>query len=130
MTFRIVTDSTSDLPTGWAQEHGVTVLGLTINLDGKTYETVGDNRLTSDFLLEKMEAGSQPTTSQVNVGQFEEVFQAAAKAEEAVLYLAFQQLFQGLIKVQSSPEIWFWISIQKQSLPLLIQGQRLSVRAT
>lgn len=95
MTFRIVTDSTSDLPTGWAQEHGVTVLGLTINLDGKTYETVGDNRLTSDFLLEKMEAGSQPTTSQVNVGQFEEVFQAAAKAEEAVLYLAFSAALSG-----------------------------------
>ncbi|NQM54541.1 hypothetical protein HO404_01650 [Streptococcus suis] len=86
MSFKIVTDSTSDLPKGWAEEHGVDVLGLTINLDGQTYETVGDNRLTSATLLEKMESGSQPTTSQVNVGQFEEVFSAAVKKEEAVLY--------------------------------------------
>ena len=41
MSFKIVTDSTSDLSKGWVEEHGVDVLGLTINLDGQTYETVG-----------------------------------------------------------------------------------------
>ncbi len=95
MTFKIVTDSTSDLPVSWVQENDVTVLGLTINLDGKTYETVGPDRLTSTILLEKMEAGSQPTTSQVNVGQFEEVFEAAAKEGQAVLYLAFSAALSG-----------------------------------
>ncbi len=35
------------------------------------------NRLTSDRLLECMQEGSQPTTSQVNVGQFEEVFSSS-----------------------------------------------------
>ncbi len=81
MSFKIVTDSTSDLSKGWVEEHGVDVLGLTINLDGQTYETVGDNRLTSATLLEKMESGSQPMTSQVNVGQFEEVFELTNKVQ-------------------------------------------------
>lgn len=89
MTFTIVTDSTSDLPISWVQENDVTVLGLTINLDSVTYETVGENRLTSADLLEKMASGSQPTTSQVNVGQFEEVFEVAVKEGQEVLYLAF-----------------------------------------
>ncbi|HEL2595376.1 TPA: DegV family protein [Streptococcus suis] len=95
MTFTIVTDSTSDLPVSWLQENDVTVLGLTINLDGVTYETVGENRLTSGELLEKMATGGQPTTSQVNVGQFEEVFEAAAKEGQEVLYLAFSSALSG-----------------------------------
>lgn len=95
MTFTIVTDSTSDLPISWVQENDVTVLGLTINLDGVTYETVGENRLTSADLLKKMASGSQPTTSQVNVGQFEEVFEEAAKEGHEVLYLAFSAALSG-----------------------------------
>ncbi|HEL2382609.1 TPA: DegV family protein [Streptococcus suis] len=95
MTFTIVTDSTSDLPISWVQENDVTVLGLTINLDGVTYETVGETRLTSGELLEKMATGGQPTTSQVNVGQFEEVFEAAAKEGKEVLYLAFSAALSG-----------------------------------
>lgn len=96
MTFKIVTDSTSDLSQEWLAENDVNVLGLTINLDGTTYETVGSNRLTSAELLKKMEAGGQPTTSQVNVGQFEEVFEeAAAKEGQEVLYLAFSSALSG-----------------------------------
>ncbi|MCQ8262137.1 DegV family protein [Streptococcus suis] len=95
MTFTIVTDSTSDLPISWVQENDVSVLGLTINLDGVTYETVGENCLTSADLLEKMETGGLPTTSQVNVGQFEEVFEAAAKEGQEVLYLAFSAALSG-----------------------------------
>ena len=74
MTFKILTDSTADLPESWTQEHDVQVLGLTIQLDGQTYETVGPYKLTSEQLLAKMESGSKPTTSQINVGQFEDVF--------------------------------------------------------
>ncbi|HFI0796602.1 TPA: DegV family protein [Streptococcus suis] len=95
MTFTIVTDSTSDLPISWVQENDVAVLGLTINLDGVTYETVGEKRLTSADLLEKMATGGLPTTSQVNVGQFEEVFEVAAKEGKEVLYLAFSSALSG-----------------------------------
>ena len=95
MTFKILTDSTTDLPEKWAAEHDVTILGLTIQLDGVTYETVGENKLTSKTLLEKMKAGSQPTTSQINVGQFEDVFREYAKAGTPLLYVAFASLLSG-----------------------------------
>ena len=44
MTFKILTDSTTDLSEKWALEHDVAIVGLTIQLDGVTYETVGENK--------------------------------------------------------------------------------------
>ncbi len=114
MTFTIVTDSTSDLPISWIQENDVTVLGLTINLDGVTYETVGENRLTSADLLEKMASGSQPTTSQVNVGQFEEVLKWRPRKVKRCFISLSQQLFQGPIRVQLLHATWSWINTRKQ----------------
>ena len=84
MTFKILTDSTADLDERWAQENDVELIGLTITLDDITYETVGPNRLTSDRLLEAMKEGGQPTTSQVNVGQCDDL-----------LYLAFSSVLSG-----------------------------------
>ena len=95
MTFKILTDSTADLPESWTQEHDVQVLGLTIQLDGQTYETVGPDKLTSERLLAKMESGSKPTTSQINVGQFEDVFRQYAQEGTAVLYVAFASALSG-----------------------------------
>ena len=95
MTFNILTDSTADLDEKWAQENKVELVGLTITLDDIAYETAGPNRLMSDRLLERMQEGSQPTTSQVNVGQFEEVFRRHAKNGDALLYIAFSSVLSG-----------------------------------
>ena len=95
MTFKILTDSTADLPESWALENDVQILGLTIQLDGITYETVGEKKLTSERLLSKMEAGSQPTTSQINVGQFEDIFRGYAEIGMPVLYIAFASVLSG-----------------------------------
>ena len=95
MTFKIITDSTADLDENWANEHDVEILGLTIQLDGKIYETVGPDRLTSETLLESMKNGGKPTTSQVNVGQFEESFRRHATNGDEVLYLAFSSVLSG-----------------------------------
>ncbi|TFH44407.1 DegV family protein [Streptococcus equinus] len=95
MTFKIITDSTADLDENWANEHDVEILGLTIQLDGKIYETVGPDRLTSETLLESMKNGGKPTTSQVNVGQFEESFRHHAANGDEVLYLAFSSVLSG-----------------------------------
>lgn len=95
MTFKILTDSTADLPESWALENDVQILGLTIQLDGETYETVGEKKLTSEQLLFKMEAGSQPTTSQINVGQFEDIFRGYAEIGMPVLYIAFASVLSG-----------------------------------
>ncbi|HHH5069041.1 TPA: DegV family protein [Streptococcus pyogenes] len=95
MTFTIMTDSTADLNQTWAEDHDIVLIGLTILCDGEVYETVGPNRISSDYLLKKMKAGSHPQTSQINVGEFEKVFREHAKNNKALLYLAFSSILSG-----------------------------------
>ena len=95
MSFRLVTDSTADLNEDWAKEHGVDILGLTVELEGQVYETVGPDRLESSYLLERMKKGAQPLTSQINVGQFQEYFNSQVEAGQAVLYIGFSSVLSG-----------------------------------
>ncbi len=95
MTLRLLTDSTADLSYDWLNQHQVDVVGLTVTLSGKTYETTGKDALTAEELLEQMAQGQQPTTSQVNVGQFESYFRQVAKAGDQVLYIGFNSVLSG-----------------------------------
>ncbi|HEP1663432.1 TPA: DegV family protein [Streptococcus pyogenes] len=95
MTFTIMTDSTADLNQTWAEDHDIVLIGLTILCNGEVYETVGPNRISSDYLLKKMKAGSHPQTSQINVGEFEKVFREHARNNKALLYLAFSSVLSG-----------------------------------
>lgn len=95
MTFVLMTDSTADLDSFWAKEHNIDIVGLTVECDGKVYKTVGPDRLTSDALLAMMKSGSQPKTSQINVGQFEEIFRHYAADNQALLYIAFSSVLSG-----------------------------------
>ncbi|HGN7578745.1 TPA: DegV family protein [Streptococcus pyogenes] len=95
MTFTIMTDSTADLNQTWAEDHDIVLIGLTILCDGEVYETVGPNRISSDYLLKKMKAGSHPQTSQINVGEFEKVFREHVRNNKALLYLAFSSVLSG-----------------------------------
>ena len=39
--------------------------------------------------------GAKPTTSQVNVGQFQEIFKGYAQRKENLLYIAFSSVLSG-----------------------------------
>ena len=67
MTYKIITDSTTDLSDAYMAAHDVVMLGLTVTLDETTYQTVGLDRLTSDVLLEKMAAGAKPDPTHITV---------------------------------------------------------------
>lgn len=95
MTYKIITDSTTDLSDAYMAAHDVVILGLTVTLDETTYQTVGLDRLTSDVLLEKMAAGAKPVTSQINVGQFSETFKSVIHSGNDVLYLGFSSGLSG-----------------------------------
>ena len=95
MTYKIITDSTTDLSDAYMAADDVVMLGLTVTLDETTYQTVGLDRLTSDVLLEKMAAGAKPVTSQINVGQFSETFKSVIHSGNDVLYLGFSSGLSG-----------------------------------
>lgn len=95
MTFTLLTDSTSDLKEQWAREHDVEVLGLLVNIDGTEYDTFGGQAITANQLLDKMAAGAQPTTSQINAGEFEELFRSYAQQDKSLLYVALSSALSG-----------------------------------
>ena len=95
MTYKIVTDSTTDLSEAYAKAHDIIMLGLTVTIADITYETVGPNRLASDFLLSKMAEGATPVTSQINVGQFLAAFKSVVLAGDEVLYIGFSSGLSG-----------------------------------
>ncbi|XCY62114.1 DegV family protein [Streptococcus iniae] len=95
MTFKLMTDSAADLNEDWINAYAIFRLGLTVEMDGNVYETFGEDALTTDFLLNQMKTGSQPKTSQVNVGQFEEAFRTFAKEQKEVLYISLSSALSG-----------------------------------
>lgn len=95
MTFTILTDSTCDLSQEWSQANNIDILGLTVELNDQSYQTVGDQALDSNLLIEQMKKGAKPKTSQINVGTFEVYFKERAELKEPVLYLAFSSVLSG-----------------------------------
>lgn len=95
MTFTILTDSTCDLSQEWSQANNIDILGLTVELNDQSYQTVGDQTLDSNLLIEQMKKGAKPKTSQINVGTFEVYFKERAELKEPVLYLAFSSVLSG-----------------------------------
>src|SRR5574341_1544325 len=98
MTYKIVTDSTTDLSESYISSHDIIMLGLTVTLADITYQTIGPNRLSSDFLLKKMAEGENPVTSQINVGQFLEVFKSVVLSGSEVFYIGFSSGLSGTLQ--------------------------------
>lgn len=72
---KIITDSTSDVSLEEAKEYGITILGISIIFDDKTYkETV---ELSSKDFFEKMDAfGDAPKTAQIAITEMVDTFKA------------------------------------------------------
>ncbi len=90
----MVTDSTADLPEALVRDHAITVVPLTVILDGKSYLDGVDIR-PPDFyrMLESSEGGA--TTSQPSPGRFAEVYQKLLRDHETVVSLHISAKLSG-----------------------------------
>ncbi|HET9014823.1 MAG TPA: DegV family protein [Thermomicrobiaceae bacterium] len=69
---RIVTDSAADIPPAMLEGLPITVVPLTVEVEGTVYRDGVD--LSRDEFLAILRAGKQPRTSQPSVGAFREVY--------------------------------------------------------
>lgn len=69
----IVTDSTADLIQDWIGDLPITVVPLSVDIDGAIFKD-GVNLSTEEF-VRHLRAGSLPRTSQPSLGAFQETFQ-------------------------------------------------------
>ena len=88
MSFKIVIDSTTDLPQGLADKWGLTVIPYIYNLDGKEYYNYLDYRQLSvkDF-YGALRGGKTATTTQVTTFRYLEAWEPILKEGNDVLYM-------------------------------------------
>lgn len=80
---RIITDSSADLPREFIYKYNISVVPLTIRLEGKEYLESID--ITSEEFFEKMFKSKElPKTSQPSPAQFGEVFKKLSGHEEMI----------------------------------------------
>ncbi|MBS7577837.1 MULTISPECIES: DegV family protein [unclassified Enterococcus] len=95
MTFQILTDTTSDLPFSYLRDKDVEVLGMIVTIDEQQYDTAKEGALTPELLLSFLDQGKMPTTSQINVAEFEKAFRRYAEKGDELLYLCFSSGLSG-----------------------------------
>lgn len=91
--FKIVTDSTADLPESYYKEHNVGVLHLSCLLDGEVYGA--KNPIVAQTVYDRIRQGSMPTTSQVNPEEAKEGLLEFLKESKNILYIAFSSGLSG-----------------------------------
>ncbi len=92
-TFKIITDSTSDLPKDYYKEHDLGLVSLSCLLDGVTYNK--SRELDVYEFYEKLRNGSMPTTSQVNPEEAKEAILEYLQESKELLYIAFSSGLSG-----------------------------------
>ena len=92
--YKIITDSTTDLPLEYLKEHDVGCIPISYILDGVTYGK--DRELDwKEFYACMRNEGKMPTTSQINPADAKEYLEEFAGSYQEILYLAFSSGLSG-----------------------------------
>jgi DegV family protein with EDD domain len=86
MTVKIVTDSTSDLPSEVAKELGITVVPLYVHFGTESYRD-GIELTTEQFYRKLMHSKALPTTSVPSPANFAEVYDKLAEETDEILVI-------------------------------------------
>lgn len=98
MPYKLITDTTSDLPSALAKEWEVEVIPMEYTMDGKTYGCYpggGDQSITEFYAA--MRQGSKVVTSQINAYTFASVFEPHLQAGLDVIYIGFSGVLSGTV---------------------------------
>lgn len=90
---KIFVDSGCDLPISYLEENDVTLLPLTVLLDGKEYQDIVE--IESKEVFQAIRAGKQPKTSQVSPDRVLALWKEFAETGEDGIYIAFSSELSG-----------------------------------
>jgi DegV family protein with EDD domain len=82
--FRVVTDSTSDVPSAWRERWGITVVPLTVHFGQQSFAD-GVDLSNEEFFDRLKRAESLPTTSAPSPGAFADVYRSLSAECEGVI---------------------------------------------
>lgn len=93
----IFTDSCCDLPLSFVKENNIEVMELKVNLKGEEIpDDLGESINYKDF-YKLIRNGEMPTTSQANVGEFQEKFEKYINDGYSIIYIGFSSALSGCI---------------------------------
>lgn len=90
---KLFTDSGSDLPLSFFEEHDVTLLPLRVEIGGDSYDDISE--IDSTTIFRRIRNGERPKTSQVSPELFTRKWNELAESGEEGLYIAFSSELSG-----------------------------------
>jgi len=91
----IITDSCSDLPLKYINENHIPVLGFNVIFKGQEFQDDLGKTLTYKDFYEGVRAGDMPSTSQINVQSYLQVFRDYVLKGYSIIYLGFSSALSG-----------------------------------
>ncbi len=94
--YKIVTESTTDLPQEIVNELEITVIPMTFGFENENYLNYPDNReLDIHKFYDRVKKGEKSTTALINSNIFEEYFEPIIKSGNDILYIGFSSGLSG-----------------------------------
>lgn len=91
--FKIITNTTADLPTDYVRENNLGIAVFNYTIKNETYDK--DRQLDWKEFYQLMREGNMPSTSQVNPAEFRELFEENLKESNELLYICFSSGLSG-----------------------------------
>lgn len=93
---RIVVDSTASLPPQVAEEHGITIIPVAIQIGDQTYDE--DVTITKAEFYRALEEGSRPLTSQPAPGTFYRIYQDLVEQASSIISIHLTAKHSGTVQ--------------------------------
>lgn len=93
--FKIISDSSTDMPESYFEEHDVECVRLGFLMDSVLYFGEDGQSIDTHEFYEKVRAGAMPTTHQVNIETAKDHIEKYLKAGQDVLVVAFSSGLSG-----------------------------------
>ena len=94
MTVRIVTDSTSSIDRGTAEELGITVVAQSVHFGTRAFED-GVTITPDEFYEMLSDSAELPTTSQASPGRFKEVYEELGRDADGIVSIHISSKISG-----------------------------------
>lgn len=95
MSYKLITDSTIDMPKKMADEMSVDVLPLLFTIDGAEYKDNFGADMDPHSFYERVRAGLMPTTTLINTDRFLAHFRSYLERGTDIVYIAFSSALSG-----------------------------------
>jgi DegV family protein with EDD domain len=93
--YKILIDSCTDLPGKYVRENNIPFVSLTCNFKGQSFKDDFGQSIDYKSFYDEVRKGEMPTTSQVNVYEFEEIFKKYASENCPIIYISLSSGLSG-----------------------------------